>query len=190
MKKHLTVQNITKMALMAALLCMAAYISIPIGSVPITLQTLIINLTALILAPFEAFFAVLVYILLGLVGLPVFAGGTAGPGKLFGPTGGYILAFLISAPIISILKESLLKFFEKISKSNNKKIMRITCYILSTVIGMIIMYAIGTVYMKYMLDQTLMETLAVAVIPFIGLDLIKCILATIIALILEKALKR
>lgn len=189
MKKHFTVQNITKMALMASLLCISAYISIPIGDVPLTLQTLIINLTAMILAPFEAFFAVLVYILLGLIGLPVFAGGTAGAGKLFGPTGGYILAFLISAPIISILKTAVLKLFNSTGE-NNTKIIRIICYFLAAVIGMIVMYAIGTAYMKYMLDKTWMDTLAVAVIPFIPLDLIKCILAAVIAVILVKALNR
>lgn len=192
MNKHFSAAKLTQMALLTALLCISAYIVIPLGFTPITLtlQTLIINLIALLLTPSEAFFTVLIYILLGLIGLPVFSGGMGGAGKLFGPTGGYIFAFLLSAPAMSFVKTRMLSIFKKILKSNNSKTIRIISYsVTAIVVGMVIVYFIGTAYMKFTMDKTWLETLTIAVIPFMPLDILKCIAASLIAVLLEKVLK-
>ena len=78
--------EMTKMALMVAMNCISAYIIIPLpfSMSPLALQTLIVNLTGYVLNAKQAFMTMLVYILVGLAGVPVFTGGTAGPGKLFG----------------------------------------------------------------------------------------------------------
>lgn len=95
--------EMTKMALMVAMNCVSAYIIIPLpfSMSPIALQTLIVNLTGYVLNTKQAFMTMLVYILVGLAGVPVFTGGTAGPGKLFGPTGGYIIGFLFTAVFLA-----------------------------------------------------------------------------------------
>lgn len=178
--QKLSTKSITKMALLAALLCATAYISIPLGFTPalLTLQTLVINIIAILLTPYESFLTVLIYILIGAVGVPVFSGGQGGLGKLFGPTGGYILAFLISAPIMSFTKKYAAAFFVKFMKPVTANIVGYA--VNSILVGMVIVYAVGTVYMKLILGRTWGEVLMMAVVPFIPLDIIKCIAASII----------
>lgn len=98
----------TRMALCAALLCSCAYVIVPVPFSPavLSLHTLAVNLTGLLLSPGQAVVTVGLYLLMGLVGLPVFSGGTAGPGKLFGPTGGYYFGFLLAVWAISAMKGS------------------------------------------------------------------------------------
>ena len=106
MKPKMSTRELTKTALCVALLCISSYISFPIPFTPIviTAQTLVVSLIGLILNPMESFLSTLIFMLLGCVGLPVFSGGTAGIGKLFGPTGGFIIGFLAAAPLISFTK--------------------------------------------------------------------------------------
>ncbi len=190
MKTKITSASITKIALLTALLCASAYISIPIGPSPITLQTLIVNLIAFLLTPAEAFFAILVYVLLGAIGLPVFSGGVGGVGKLFGPTGGYILAFLVSAPLMSLVKNYAVKALNRFGKKDSS-VKKMTAYGLTAVfVGMTIVYLLGTAYMKLSLGASWLETLAMAVVPFIPLDLIKCAAAAFIAVPLKRALAK
>ncbi len=188
-KKLLTTQAITKIALFVAVLSVSAYISIPIGAIPLTLQTLIINMAAIILSPFEGFVMTLVYILLGLVGVPVFSGGAGGPAKLFGPTGGYIFAFLAAVPLMSFLKGYFLKLIGKFTK--NKGAAEFIAYTLTAIlIGMVVIYLIGTVYMKLTMGKTWGQTLMAAVVPFIPLDLCKCAAASIIGIPVKRALDK
>lgn len=184
-------REITKMALLAALLCVSAYITIPLGFTPasLTLQTMIVNLIAILLTPSQSFITLLVYILIGAVGVPIFSGGQGGLGKLFGPTGGYIFAFLIAAPAMSFMKKYFIDIAEKVIK--NVSAARITaCVINAILIGMVPVYLIGTVYMKLMLNRGWMEVLLMAVIPFIPLDIVKCVLAAVIGVPLKKALDK
>ena len=99
MKTH----DLTKMAICITLLCISSYVSfpLPLSPVMITTQTIIINLIALILTPKQAFVTVSLYIIMGLIGLPVFSGGASGLAKILSPTGGFIMGFLIAAPLMS-----------------------------------------------------------------------------------------
>ncbi|NLL30997.1 MAG: biotin transporter BioY [Clostridiales bacterium] len=168
--------DLTKMSICIAIICVAAYISFPIPFTPvmITGQTIAINLIALILTPRKSFIVVLAYILLGAFGLPVFAGGGAGFGKIFGPTGGFILGFLIIAPIISYLK----------GKNNDLK----RYLILTIFLGMPILYIFGAVLMSIILQNSIKEALLLAVVPFILGDIIKCFVASFLAVKLNKYL--
>ena len=96
----------TRVALCTALLCACAYAVVPVPFSPavLSLHTLAVNLTGLILSPGQAVATLGLYLLMGLVGLPVFSGGTGGPGKLLGPTGGYYFGFLLAAWAISRMK--------------------------------------------------------------------------------------
>ena len=137
MKSHYTVQDLTKMALLTALISVSAYINIPLPFSPVTItaQTLVVNMIALLLTPRQAGFCILVYSLLGLVGLPVFSGGVGGPGKLFGPSGGYIFSWLPAVMLMSALKGRNYHFIRYCA---------VTIFV-----GMPVIYSIGTVYMKY-----------------------------------------
>ena len=169
-------KDLTKISLCVALLCVSSYIIIPLpfSLASITAQTIVINLIGLIMLPKEAFITVFVYILLGACGLPVFSGGTAGFGKLFGPTGGYIVGYLIAAVVISILKG---------------KEVNIKRYILVTIaVGIPLIYLCGLTTMKVYMKGNLIQLLTASVFPFIPGDLLKCIAGSYIAVVLNKRL--
>ena len=88
------VQNLTLTALMTAILCIMGPIVIPIGMVPMSIANMAIYLTIILLDKQKAMISVALYLLIGLMGIPVFAGFSAGAGKLFGPTGGYLIGYL------------------------------------------------------------------------------------------------
>ena len=104
-KKKLSTPQITKIALMVAFVSAASYLRIPLpfSEAAITGQTLAVNLVALTLSPLEAFITLLCYWLLGLVGAPVY-GGASGPGKMFGPAGGYFIGFIVAVVLIAWLR--------------------------------------------------------------------------------------
>lgn len=190
-KSRIRTQAITKIAILVACLCISAYITIPLSfsPAPITLQTLIVNMIAILLTPWESFMALLVYILLGLVGLPIFSGGVGGPAKLFGPTGGYIIAFLVAAPAMSWLKNYAQLLIGKFVKKH--AVSQIIAYTLNAiVIGMTIVYLLGTIYMKLLMGCTFAEALVMAVVPYIPLDIVKCICAALIAVPVKRALEK
>ena len=83
-------RDMVKMALLMAMNCVSAYVIIPLpfSLSPISLQTVFVNLLGFLLTPRQVVIAMSAYLLMGLVGIPVFTGGASGPGKLFGPTGG------------------------------------------------------------------------------------------------------
>ena len=104
-------KNLIIIALMSAIMCILAPVSIPLffTPVPISLGVFIIYIISYVLSPIYATLSVFIYILLGLFGLPVFSGYAGGAAKLFGPTGGYIIGYLFSAFIVS--------FFVRLSHS-------------------------------------------------------------------------
>lgn len=87
-------QQLSRLALMTAVICIAAPLQIPVGTVPVTLQTFVVALTGALLGARHGTLAVLAYLLIGAVGLPVFSGWTGGFGVLLGPTGGFLMGFL------------------------------------------------------------------------------------------------
>lgn len=167
--RHFNIMELTKMALLTALICVSAYISIPLPFSPasLTAQTLMVNLIALLLTPRQAGFTILTYILLGLVGLPVFSGGMGGPGKLFGPTGGYIISWLAAATLMSWLKGKQYNF-------------KRYCFV-TILVGEPVILLVGSIYMKFVTGMDWAAIMAAAVLPFLPLDLFKCIAASAIA---------
>ena len=152
MNQKFNTVELTKMALLTALICVSAYIVIPLPFTPASLT---------------AAFTMVVYILLGLTGLPVFSGGMGGPGKLFGPTGGYIMSWIPAVMLMSWLKGKYYSFKR---------------YCLVTIlVGMPVIYLIGSAYMKFITGMDWAATFTAAVIPFIPLDIFKCFAAALIA---------
>ena len=103
--KFFSIRNTTRMALCIALICVSAYIAIPVPFMaPLTMQTFALCLTALVLTPAQTAVVLVGYTLLGAVGLPVFAGGVGGLAIIFSPRGGFFLGFLIAYTLMSFLK--------------------------------------------------------------------------------------
>lgn len=161
--------EMTKMALMVAMNCVSAYIIIPLpfSLSPLALQTLIVNLTGYVLNAKHAFMTMLVYLLVGLAGVPVFTGGSAGPGKLFGPTGGYIIGFLVTAVFLAYFKGE---------KYNFKRYALLGC-----VIGIPLIYVFGVVQLKLITGMGWDKAIMTGALPFIPLDIVKCLAAAVIA---------
>ncbi len=116
----------------------------------------------------------LIYLLIGLVGIPVFSGFTSGPGKLFGPTGGYLIGFIPLALIAG--------FF--INHFRNKKVL---CF-LGMILGTAVCYALGTSWLAIQAHMGFQAALMAGVIPFLPGDFIKMILALLIAPQIRKQL--
>lgn len=161
--------EMTKMALMVAMNCVSAYIIIPLpfSLSPLALQTMIVNLTGYVLNAKQAFMTMLVYLLVGLAGVPVFTGGSAGPGKLFGPTGGYIIGFLFTAVFLAYFRGE---------KYNFKRYALLGC-----VIGISMIYVFGVVQLKLITGMGWDKAIMTGALPFIPLDIVKCLAAAVIA---------
>ena len=99
MEKKLTTYQMAVTALMAAVMCVLGPLTVPIGAVPISLANFVICLTAWLLGPKFGTLSVAVYLCIGLIGVPVFSGYGAGLAKLAGPTGGYLVGYLLLALI-------------------------------------------------------------------------------------------
>ncbi len=162
-KKKMKTLDMAYIGLFACLMAICAWISIP-GEIPFTLQTMGVFLAVGLLGGKRGTLAVLVYVLLGAVGLPVFSGFTGGIGRLLGATGGYILGFLASALVMWAVEKLL----------GDKTWAKV----LGMLLGLIACYAFGTawflvVYTKAKGAISLMAVLGMCVIPYIIPDLLK-----------------
>ena len=160
------IRSITETALMAAALCILGPLSIPIGPVPISLTNLTIYLFMYLLDTKQVSIAYLVYLLLGLVGLPVFSGYTGGIPKLFGPTGGYLIGFLPMAVIGGIA----------LQKIRQNRVLSIL--VLEAVTW--IPYLLGTAWLSYSTKMSFTAAFAAGVIPFILIDLAKIVVCAVV----------
>ena len=171
MKKKNDVRRITKNAIMLTLFCLIGMISIPIGpNIKLSLQLLILYIICLTAeSAIDCTVVSLLYLIIGLF-IPVYAGFTS---SFASPTFGYVISFVVISPIIY--------FFNKITKLNPIIRMIIAC-----LVGLIICYVIGTIYMMFYLSLSLKETLFISVVPYIPFDLIKIFLAIQITIPLQK----
>lgn len=162
--------DIVYIAIFAALMAVCSWISVS-TIVPFTLQTFGVFLAVCLLGGKHGTISVLVYILLGAVGLPVFAGFSGGIGSLLGNTGGYIIGFLFSALVMWAFEKLLGK--------------KLWVYAVSMVLGLIVCYAFGTVWFMIVYARSndavgLITVLGWCVFPFIIPDLVKIALALMI----------
>ena len=153
----------TKTALCTALICISAYISfpLPMTPVPVTAQTIAINITAILLTPAQSAAALGVYLLLGFCGIPVFSGGTAGFAQLFSPTGGFLIGFFVSAVLVSLLK----------GKKNNF----IRHCLICIFVGIPTVDFFGALFMCLIHNYSPLAALSGAIVPFLFGDLLKAV---------------
>ncbi len=183
--KFFTVRNMTFIAVMAALICVAAPWSVPMpGLVPVSLATFAVYLAGGLLGWKKGTVAVLIYVLLGAVGLPVFSGGVGGFAKLFGVTGGYIIGYIPCA----LLGGLFVDLFYKKSAGKNPFVNGAWAVPVGMIAGTVVLYAFGTAWYVIARGVTLEVALASCVVRFLIGDTIKIVCATVITLILRDRL--
>ena len=158
--KNKKTQSITFIALMSAILCIVGPFVIPIGMVPMSLTNLVIYLTIILLDKKRATISVAVYLLIGFVGIPVFAGFTGGAGKILGPTGGYLIGYLV----LSWIAGSVLEKKEKLK-------------VVALVLGTISLYFIGTAWLMIQSKMNFVSAISVGVLPFVVFDILKIVVS-------------
>ena len=171
-------KELTLVAMMTSLTVILAQLSIPIGTVPITLSILSVYLGGALLGRKLGTLSIILYILLGTIGLPVFANFKGGIQVLFGPTGGYLFGYIIATYIVGMGYQ--------IFSDNLKK--DYFSFILLSIIGLVVIYLLGVTQLKYVLNFTWNQAYAAGIKPFIVLDILKIIVAGMVVIPLRSAL--
>ena len=174
MEKKLTTYQMAVTALMAAVMCVLGPLTVPIGAVLISLANFVICLTAWLLGPKFGTLSVAVYLCIGLIGVPVFSGYGAGLAKIAGPTGGYLVGYLLLALIGGLF----------IEKSNGNPVVSG----IGLVLGDAACYVLGTAWFVFQMQCELGYALSVCVYPFIALDLAKIVVSCVVGALLRKRL--
>jgi biotin transport system substrate-specific component len=175
--KRIDTKTIAIIGLMTAVICILGPLSmpIPISPVPISLCILGIYLAVYVLGMKKGTVSVLVYLLMGFVGIPVFSSFSSGPAKLLGPTGGYLIGYIFLALICGF-------FIDRWDKR--------LIHFGGMVLGCGVCYAFGTAWLAYQAGMTFYAALWAGVIPYIPGDLIKMAIALIIGPEIRKRLKK
>ncbi len=163
-------------AMFGAATAVGAFIIIPFPLVPITLQTLFMNLAGALLGGRLGALSQVIYLILGVIGLPVFAGGKGGIGVLFGPTGGYLTGFIAAAYLLGRMIEA-------------RQRPGLAWIMLSMGAGMIVIYFLGVIQLSIVADFSMKKAVSVGMIPFLPGDVIKIIAAAVIAFKLRDRIK-
>lgn len=174
---RLSTQSLVLTALMTAVTCILAPMSIPIpfSPVPLTLTNFVLEISIFLLGWKKATASFIIYLLLGLCGLPVFSGFSGGVGKFAGPTGGYLIGFIFLTVIGGLFAEH---FHWK----------RSACTV-GMVLGMAVTYAFGTAWLCLQLNLSLTAGLFTGVIPYLPGDAVKIALAVAFGPVLKKRVR-
>jgi biotin transport system substrate-specific component len=154
-------------SLFAALTAVGSYLSIPIGPVPLVLQNMFVYLTGLLLGSRWGLASMGIYLLAGACGLPVFAGGLGGVGRLAGPTGGYLIGYLPVVYVIGVISE----------RTRPRALFDVA----AMVVGTLILYALGVSWLKLLTGLALLKTITLGMLPFLPGDALKIAAAALIA---------
>jgi biotin transport system substrate-specific component len=160
------IRSMVLASLMAALMAVGAYIAIPIGPVPIVLQNLFVLLAGLLLGPSWGLASVIVYLLLGLIGLPVFSGGGGGAAHFAGPTGGYLVGYVPAVAVVGALS----------GKGRSA-----VADAWAAALGALVVYAVGVPWLALTAHLTPARAAAAGLMPFLPGDALKVAVAVAIA---------
>lgn len=174
------VRDLIISALMTSLICVGAFIKIPLFVVPVTMQFFFVNFSIVYQSRKYAAMTILTYIILGLIGLPVFSGG-GGPSYIFMPTFGYIIGFFLASVVSGTVK----RYLSESLKSN----------LLLSLINIFIIYFCGVFYFYFLSNFYLgnqieiLRLLVVGCLIFIPSDTISGILSSLLSVRIKKCLK-
>ncbi|MBE6466298.1 biotin transporter BioY [Denitrobacterium detoxificans] len=167
-------RSIAFAGLSVALLAVSAWITVPLGPVPFTMQTFVIVFLLLALKPSESLSAIAAYLVLGGIGLPLFSGMKGGMVALLGPTGGFLWSFFVAAAVA-------IAFLRVTGKRS------IVFEYVAAAIYLVISYAMGWFWLMTSTGMSAESAFVAAVAPFIVIDIIKIVLAVPAAHAVRKA---
>jgi biotin transport system substrate-specific component len=168
-REQLTTRGMIYASLFGALTAMGALISIPLQPVPVTLQTLFLYLAGSLLGGSLGALSQLIYVILGVIGLPVFSGGKAGLGIFFGPTGGYVIGFVAGAFVTGRIVQS-------------RENPGLVWLVFAMLAGTAVVYSLGVLQLVLVGKLSLEKAAVVGVLPFLPGDALKIAAASVIAL--------
>lgn len=182
--KNKTILKLSFIALFAAIVCIGCFLRIPIGPIPIVLQNALCVLTGVLMGSYLGGAPTALFLIAGLIGLPVYSGGTSGVAVWAGPTGGFLPGYLIGAILAGFIAGRPSVEEKKVSV---KSVVRITLAMLA---GMIVLYVPGVIHFSRWAEaagrvpaekSTLAYTMGACVLPYIPGDLIKTVVSIVIA---------
>lgn len=184
MKKSLNIKDMVVCAVFTAFCCVCSMITLPVGVIPITFAVFAVMLTAMVLDTKNALISVVLFIVLGCIGIPVFSGMQGGIGVLAGPSGGYIYSYILMVPIISMA-----------SKCLNKSVSSGMFTFLGCIVAIAVNYIVATAHFLIVMnavngkDYSLWSALCTCAFSFIPFDILKSIVAIIVAQRIRPLLK-
>ena len=175
-------KNIVLCAVCAAVTCVLAPLSIPVGAIPVTLATFAVMLSGVLLGGRLGALSQLIYLLIGAVGVPVCAGYTPALPKLLGPTGGYLVGYIPLAFICGALYS--------LWGKNARGVKKYAVMLLAMTAGTVVLYAFGTAWFCILNNVGVLYALSLCVVPFLLGDAIKIAVVMLLAPQLEKAIAK
>ena len=161
------VRQLSACSLMAALTAVCSQIQIPLPVIPINLALFAVHLSGALLGATGGALSMMVYVLLGVIGIPVFVGFRAGPAVLFGKTGGYIFGYFLCAWLVGFLTQRRPFVFKRL------------CFAMG--LGVLVCYSFGTIWFMILTGMSLPAALSLCVLPFLPGDIVKIVLAALLA---------
>ncbi|MBR6444093.1 MAG: biotin transporter BioY [Firmicutes bacterium] len=183
-----TISYLLLAALMAAVCAVCSWISIPLPftPVPLNLGMLAVFLAGSILGWKYGSISMIVFVLLGAAGLPVFHGFTGGLGIITGPTGGYIAGYIVAAFLIGLMTDT---YFRN-RRTKGSKAVVYAILALAMVQGLAACYALGTAWFMHISGTAFKASLIMCVVPFLPGDALKIALATVLARIIRPVVRQ
>jgi biotin transport system substrate-specific component len=172
----LSLRGMTYAAMFGAITAVGAYMIIPLPLVPLTMQTFFVSLAPALLGGALGALSQVIYVLIGVIGFPVFAGGKAGLGVLMGPTGGYLVGFIAGAYIMGKLIEI-------------KEKPGFVWMASAMVVGHIALYALGVAQLMLVAKLSLGKAFAVGVVPTLPGGILKILAAALVAVKLRDKIR-
>lgn len=167
-------RSVAYIGLSIAIIAVCAWVTVPIGPVPFTLQMLAIPLVIAVLPPIQAVSAVYLYVIIGAIGVPIFSGFKGGIGVLLGPTGGFLIGYLIGV-VLAVL------FLSLVRQKAKSSALDIAFVIVAGIIFTACAYVVGCIQYSVVANVGMQQAFLVSCAPFIIPDLVKVIVAAICA---------
>ena len=176
--RRLSTREIAMDALLVALLVVSCFFTVPLGPVPFTLQTAVVILIALLCTPKHALIVTGLYLLMGACGLPVFSSMTGGIGKILGPTGGFLVSFVVGSALAAWLRRVL----------ERKGVRQIVCDVAAAATIIVVSDVLGLLWYMVVASVGPLASFMAVDAPFIAIDCCKAVLAIIVAVAVRKGL--
>lgn len=184
-------RSIVYVGMTVALLAVSAWVAIPLGPVPFTLQTFVLAFALLVLRPSECFAALCAYLVLGAIGVPVFSGMRGGLGMLAGPTGGFLWGFVLGAAVaflvLGLAERRALPATRRDATTHKSRRIETASELVACLAFLLVSYLCGWVQLMFVAGLSPLAAFLAAIAPFAIPDIVKLVAAVAVARTVRKA---